>query len=142
MRYVCDRDAAQDVLHDGFVKIFANLHKLKSADSLKSWMSSIMVNTAINTLRHRHATDSLDEMEESQIPVVLEDDAFDRYTVEQILSVLQTLPDVHRAVFNLYAVEGYPAEEVADRFCLKPVTVRSIAFRVRKQLMELLENEN
>lgn len=137
MRYIGDRDAAQDVLHDGFIKVFEHLSSLGKAQSLDAWMGSIMVRTALNTLRsHKRRgvwepieVDSLAHEEPIDLP----------YEPHQIVRAMAQLDATSRLVLNLYEVEDYSAEELADEFGLKPASIRSICCRARRQLREALE---
>lgn len=144
MRYVRDRDDAQDVLHDGFIKILENLKDLKEPAALTTWIKTIMVNTAINYVRMSKSMmlDPLDEHTEDLQEDTMRHDEFRLYEPEQIVAAIQQLPDMQRLIFNLYEIEGYSDEELADEFHVKPTSIRSIVSRSRKQIFNILEKKH
>ena len=140
MRYVKDRDAAQDVLHDGFIKVFENISSLRKPEMLGSWIRSIMIRTAIDSLRQSRKHTLVDD---SDMDSLCNDDSTDLpYDAEQIVSALEQLPDTMRVVFNLYFIEGYSAQDLAEEYNLQPSSIRSICHRARKALLEILNNKN
>jgi len=139
MRYVKDRDAAQDVLHDGFIKVFENLNKLKSSSSLSSWIRKIMVNTAISSLRKSTPFDPIEQHTEDLQDDTMLQDQFRLYEPEQIVKALQQLPDTQRIIFNLYEIEGYSDQQLAEEYNMKPSSIRSIVCRSREQIIKILK---
>ncbi|MDY5968942.1 MAG: RNA polymerase sigma factor [Bacteroidales bacterium] len=139
LRYAHDRDAAQDMLHDGFIKVFDNLGTLKNPAQLGGWMRRVMVNTALNALRSIRETTSLDDPEVTNIPLVVN---YDKYDTERILQAIQRLPEQYRAVFNLYEIEGYSHAEIGEKLGLKENSVRSILSRAKQKLVKDLGERN
>lgn len=139
LRYVGDRDEAQDILSDGFIKIFTNLDKLQDVQSLGAWIHRVMVNTAINYLRSQRDFKSLDD------PTLVEpsgDMHYDSYDAEQLMKAIQALPPLYRTVFNLYEVEGYDHEEIASKLGLQGGYVRLILTRSKRRLQKTLGGSN
>ncbi len=137
VRYMGNFEDAQDVLQDGFVKVFSHLHQLKDVVQLRSWIERIMVNTAISALRKRNERLSIDEVDPATEELTVDCD-FSRYDVEQIMKAIKSLPRVQRITFNMREVEGYPDDEIAKKLGITEVTVRSNASRARQQLIAKL----
>lgn len=131
LRYAHDRDAAQDMLHDGFIKVFDNLKSLKDPAQLGGWIRRVMVNTALNALRSIRETTTLDDPEAAEMPLTVN---YDGYDTERILLAIQRLPEQYRAVFNLYEIEGYSHAEIGEKMGIKESSVRSILSRAKQKL--------
>jgi RNA polymerase sigma-70 factor (ECF subfamily) len=137
LRYSNSNDDARDILNEGFVKVFRYLDRYKVGTSLECWMRRIMINTAIDFYRKemRHKSDDL---ETAQYKASEESDVESNYSAQEILKVIQKLPPAYRAVFNLYAIEGYAHKEVADALGITESTSRSNLVKARAKLKELL----
>lgn len=131
MRYARSREAAEDTLHDAFVKVFAKLHTLRNKVALEDWIYHIVIYTAINNVKRERW-----HFEAVEVDAVELD--YSPYDVSELLEVIQTLPAVYRTVFNLREVEGYDYKEIAKMLKLNENTVRSILFRAKKMLKEKL----
>jgi len=138
-RYTRDHDAAQDILHDGFIKVFANLKQLRTADSLQAWITSIIIRTAVDSLRVTHTFASLDDDTTSLELRYTAPETFDRYDISHIMTAIQHLPDNQRIAFNMYEIEGYSTEEIASLMDLQPSSVRSAISRARQVLAQELK---
>ncbi len=136
MRYCGDRDEAQDVMQDGYIKVFEGLGRLKEPERLMAWVYKLMVNACLNHLRYRKETVGLEEMEEE--PAVLPADPFAH---DELVAAVQELPARHRAVFNLIEVEGLTAEEAAQRLKTGVKNVRVLYSRACNELKDILTNE-
>jgi len=138
-RYAKDLDEAEDILQEGFVKIFLNIHRFKAEGPLLAWMRRIMVNTAIThyhkMAKHRYQDDIADVSESK-----FEDKGWgeSEFTREELFKVIQKMPDGYRQVFNLYAVEGYKHREIADILKIDENTSKSQYSRARRWLQERL----
>lgn len=145
MRYTRSRDEAQDLLHDGFIKIFENIGKLENAQSLETWMRQVMVRQAINYLtRDRLIVYSdLNQMEES---IAQEEEEEEDWTgrgqnlsMEQIVNVIQSMPKQYQEVFNMHDVEEMDTTEIARMLKISETNVRSTLSRARQYLKKKLE---
>ncbi|MDP4277291.1 MAG: RNA polymerase sigma factor [Bacteroidota bacterium] len=140
-RYVTDKDTAQDLLQDGFLKVFTKIGTYTGEGSFAGWIRRIFVTTSLEYLR-RHAlmkfTCPLDDYD-SQI----EDDgnasALSRLTAEELLALIAKLPAGCRTVFNLYAIEGYSHSEIAGMLKIKESSSQSQLVRARKMLQRTIE---
>ena len=141
VRYMGDHDAAQDVLHDGFVKIFASLGQLRSSDSLQAWMTRIMVRESLDALRKVKPAESFELIGDTG-HADYADNAFESILegcdIELLFNAIRELPEFSRIIFNLHEIEGYSYDELAERFDIKAASVRSVIFRARKLIAERL----
>jgi RNA polymerase sigma-70 factor (ECF subfamily) len=138
-RYTQNIEEAEDVLQEGFVKIFLNIKEFKGEGSLVAWMRRIMINTAIthyHKMRKHRYHDDLEEISETR----LEEHTWDEteFSKEELFKLIHQMPDGYRVVFNLYAVEGYKHREIADIMGIDENTSKSQYSRARRWLQERL----
>jgi len=143
MRYTRNQMEAEDVLQDGFVKVFKNIRSFRDLgeNSLFNWMKRIIVNTAINYLRdqkkHRYQAD-IETMEEIADDNS-EEDFFDELRTlvsqDEILGLIRNLPEGYRMVFNLFAMEGFSHQEIADMLGVSVNTSKTQLFKARQQII-------
>jgi len=112
MRYVSDRDAVQDVVQEGFLKVFSGIDRFASKGSFEGWIRRIMVNTCISHLRKKNIIDLSDE---DFVFNAAATDNLENTTVNDIQKLIDALPDGYRVVFNLFAIEGYKHSEIAKK---------------------------
>jgi RNA polymerase sigma-70 factor (ECF subfamily) len=138
VRYSNNYEDARDILNEGFVKVFRYLERYQVGTSLESWMKRIMINTSIDFYRKeiRHRSEDIDT---AQYKVVDDKDVISNFTAQEILKSIQKLPPAYRAVFNLYAIEGYSHKEVAESLGITESTSRSNLVKARTKLKALLE---
>jgi RNA polymerase sigma-70 factor (ECF subfamily) len=133
VRFTGNREEAEDVLQEAFVKIFLNIKDFEGRSSLMSWMRRIAINTAITlyhkNLKHRHHYD-VDDFSERSIGDCEPEDL--DFTREEMLKVIAGLPAGYRMVFNLYALEGYKHKEIAEEMGIDINTSKSQYSRARK----------
>lgn len=137
LRYSNNSEDAKDILNEGFIKVFRYLQRYKVGTSLEGWIRRIMINTSIDFYRKaiRHRTE---DIEYASNTMATGEDAISKYSAKEILSVIQTLPPSYRAVFNLYAIEGYSHREVANQLGISESTSRSNLVKARAKLKVLL----
>ncbi len=136
LRYAKNRMSAEDIMQEGFIRIFRYLENYKGEGSFEGWLRRTMVNTAINYYKK-----NLKRSEERNIDNVFglkndDVDAVSQMTAEEIVSVIQTLPDGYRTIFNLFVVEGYPHKEIAKMLDISENTSKSQLSRARVILQE------
>lgn len=132
-QYVKDLHHAEDLLLQGFLKVFTNLHKFKHEGSFEGWIRRIMVNTCISYLRKKNRIDLSDE------DYVFNDSAtesLESTTVEDIQKLIDQLPEGYKMVFNLFTIEGYKHSEIAQQLNISESTSKSQLFKARKMLQE------
>lgn len=136
-RYVGVSDA-EDVLVDAFFKVFDNLDSYKNEGSFAGWIRRIVVNEALMFLRKRKRRPHTDEITASLAVKDTRYTAEDLLQAEDILEVLEQLPEGYRTVFNLYVIEGYKHREIADLLGISINTSKSQLILARKRMRELL----
>ena len=144
MRYIKDRMEAEHVMVGGMVKTFEKIGQFQEEGSFEGWIRRIMVNESLMYLR-KNKNMSL----ESDVDEVTEEPNYDELSesvdAEELLKLIQELPVGYRAVFNLYAIEGYKHEEVGKILGISTGTSKSQLNRARKLLQKRLvkiENES
>jgi RNA polymerase sigma-70 factor (ECF subfamily) len=138
IRYAGNNDDAQDILQDGFVKVFGNIAKFKGTGSFEGWIRRIIVNTAIEHFRKKNTLQAIDGHTENQ----LADDQtniFNLLEAKELLDVIKSMPAGYRTVFNLYAVEGYTHKEIATMMNLTEGTSKSQYARAKSWLQERIK---
>ncbi len=139
-RYVRDLHFAEEVMLNGFLKVFTNLKSFKFEGSFEGWMRRIMVNESISFLRKEkqifftEEIQSYNEASWNNINTELE--------VEQIQDLIDSLPEGYKMVFVLYAVEGYKHNEIAKMLGISESTSKSQLFKARKMLQQKLNQQN
>lgn len=137
-RYVRTIEDAEDVLQDGFIRAFSNIHQFRYDGSFEAWLRKLMVNTALNHLhKHRRLKEQLElESVEYQVTEDIETDA--QLHAKDIFETLKALPDGYRTVINLYSIEGYSHREIGEMMGIAESTSRSQYTRARMLLARLL----
>jgi RNA polymerase sigma factor (sigma-70 family) len=143
-RYLRNTQEAEDVLQDGFVKVFQKIVDFKMEGSLEGWIRRIVVNTALDTIRkNKKLLDDI-QIEEVQYKVSFTDHQFDGMDLAQLMKLIDGMPDGYRVVFNMFAIEGYSHKEIADTLGVTENTSKSQYSRARAFLrtqLELLERD-
>jgi RNA polymerase sigma-70 factor (ECF subfamily) len=138
MRYAKDRLEAEDILQEGFLKIFGRIAQFSGLGSFEGWMKRIVVNTAITNYRQNlkhYYKQHIDEVNETDIDAPFSDS---EYSLEELLKVIQALPPGYRMVFNMFAIEGFQHKEIAEMMGIDVTTSKSQYSRARKLLREKL----
>jgi RNA polymerase sigma-70 factor (ECF subfamily) len=138
-RYSRNRQEAEDLLQEGFVKIFRNINQFREEGALLAWMRKIMINTAIryyqNTIEENSTVRLKDSMERNLADI---DTNLMTYSAEDVLKILQKLPEGFRLVFNMHVMEGYKHKDIAKKLGISESTSKSQYARARKFLRKLL----
>lgn len=142
-RYTNSIEDAEDVLQDGFIKVFNNLDKYRRDGSLEGWVRRIMVNTALNQYRSNLKT--LYQLDIDELQHVIEDarpSNFDNLNLNVLLKMIESLPDGYKLIFNLYEIEGYAHKEIAEMLNISINTSKSQLLKARRVLQKKLEELN
>ncbi|MCC6753935.1 MAG: sigma-70 family RNA polymerase sigma factor [Saprospiraceae bacterium] len=135
MRYSRHRMEAEDLLQDGFIKVFNHLDQYKSDGPFEQWVRRIMINTAIKNSQRKSFQNEFaagEELPESQeLPEII-----DRMSETELLQLINELPEGYRMVFNLYAIEGFSHREISEVLNIEESTSRSQLVKARKVLQE------
>ena len=147
-RYTSKQDDALEILNDGFLKIFKEIHHYKPAyadvvSSFKGWLRKIMVYTAIDHFRKYHKHQLVTQLDDVvyQIPSINED-ALEKISYEEIIRAVQKLSPGYRAVFNLFVIDGLSHDEISTHLGISTGTSKSNLFKARIQLQKILLKQN
>jgi len=140
LRYSNKAEDAQDILQDGFVKVFKNLNRYRGDGSFEGWVRRIFVNTAIEHYRRNTNLYPVTESHENALETK-ELSALDSLSMKDLMNIIQQLSPGYRTVFNLYAVEGYSHKEIADMLGISEGTSKSQLARARGVLQQLIETK-
>lgn len=141
-RYMKDKDDAQDVLQDAFIKIFKHINTFRFDCPLEAWLKRIVINTALKAIQKngQMKMEDIDThsgfMYDSPTNLGLEN-----LSMEALNAIIQTLPEGCKTVFNLYAVEGYKHQEIAEMLNITEGTSKSQFSRARQLLMLKINKE-
>ncbi len=139
VRYAGNRYEAAEIMNQGFFKVFKNLDKYDLDKPFKAWVGRIMMNTSIDYYRSNLKmayTDDLDKAEE-----IADDNLPDKkLRYDDLLNMVQKLPQAYRTVFNLYAIDGYTHEEIGDMLGITSGTSKSNLFKARDKLKTMIEH--
>ena len=141
-RYTKSLQDAEDVLQDGFVKIFLSMRQYKFEGALGAWIHRIMVNTALNFLkRNKKYRDEMYFTEQPLHPVADHDPAVN-LEAKELADLIRQLPPGYQAIFNLHAVEGYTHVEIGSMLGISDGTSRSQYARARALLISWIEKNS
>lgn len=141
-RFGHSKEDAEDMLQEGFIKVFSQIHTFRNQGAFEGWIRRIIVHTCINHLKkNKKFNDSVDityasgiEIREENIPSLIQ--------AKQVVECIRLLPIGYRTVLNLYAVEGYSHKEIADMLDIEESTSRSQYTRARQMLEDVLIKKN
>ncbi|UAY51446.1 RNA polymerase sigma factor [Ferruginibacter albus] len=137
LRYSNDEQEAQDILQEGFIKIFAYLHQFRSEGSLEGWMRRVFVSIATRHLSKRKIKftdiESVPENINSNLPIVVS-----KLSEDEIHKLIRSLPDGYRTVFNMNVIEGYSHDEIGKMLGIQATTSRTQLLKARKMLQQLI----
>jgi RNA polymerase sigma factor (sigma-70 family) len=135
-RYANNSDDAQDLLQEGFIKVFRNLHRFRAEGSFEGWIRRVFVNTAIEHYRKKSVNlSSVSEKEEDSIEVA-DISAIDKLAQKDILKIIQELSPGYKTVFNLYVIEGYSHKEIGELLGISEGTSKSQLARAKSILQK------
>lgn len=140
-RYCTDKQRAQDILQDGFIRVFQYIDQYREEGSFEGWMRKIFVGVALREIsREKIKYQELDPGFESEKSV--EPDAVSRLTESEIHALIRGMPTGYRTVFNLHVIEGYSHEEIAGLLGIEASTSRVQLMKAKKHLQALLVKKN
>jgi RNA polymerase sigma-70 factor (ECF subfamily) len=137
MRYAKDRAEAEDMLQEGFLKVFQSIEKFKGEGSFEGWIRRIMIYNAINHYKHRLRTFK-EDLDAGNHDAPYQDDIIDKISVKEIIALIQQLPEGYRMVFNLYAIEGYTHKEISKQLGIAIGTSKSQYARAKQLMQQML----
>ncbi len=137
-RFAHNREDAEDMLQEGFIKVFSQIHTFRNQGAFEGWVRRIVVHTCINILKkNKKFNESVDiihattlQVREESVPSIVQ--------AKQVVECIRILPLGYRTVLNLYAIEGYSHKEIAGMLDIEESTSRSQYTRARQMLEEIL----
>jgi RNA polymerase sigma-70 factor (ECF subfamily) len=135
MRYASSRMEAEDMLQEGFIKVFDNIGKFKMEGSLEGWVRRIMVNNAINKIRtNKIKFEELGNVSDDFMQY--DKNIIDKMSEQDILKLISQMPQGYKYVFNMYAIEGLSHKEIADNLGIEEASSRSQYAKAKKYLQQ------
>jgi RNA polymerase sigma-70 factor (ECF subfamily) len=140
LRYSKDHNEAEDMLQDGFIKIFTDLHQFSFQGPLGAWMRRVVVNVALQHIRKNKRLEILNEPIEAIADEYQTDaEVFSNLNIKTLTKLIQMLPDGYRVVFNMYVIEGYSHKEIAEQLNIQVNTSKSQLSKAKNALKKMLE---
>ncbi len=141
-RYAKNKEDAEDMLQEGFIRIFTQIHQYRNEGALEGWIRKVIVHTCINILKkNKKFMDSVDiihasniQLKEDTIPSIMQ--------AKQVVECIRLLPIGYRTVLNLYAIEGFTHKEIAEMLDIEESTSRSQYTRAKAMLENILIKKN
>jgi RNA polymerase sigma-70 factor (ECF subfamily) len=137
-RYAKNREDAEDMLQEGFIKVFSQISKFENRGSLEGWILRVIVHTCINHLKKNKKFNEHVDLAYAGNIVIKEDYIPSIIQAKQIVETIRTLPIGYRTVLNLYAIEGYSHKEIGQLLDIEESTSRSQYTRAKNMLEEIL----
>jgi RNA polymerase sigma factor (sigma-70 family) len=139
LRYSKSTQEAEDVLQEGFIKVFQHIGSFRKQAQLETWITRIMVNTALNMHRKKLYLFPMVDVADADIQEPIEN--FDSLQFEALLDMIQALPQGCQLIFNMYAVEGYTHQEIGGLLGITEGTSKSQYARAKELLRKQLQLE-
>jgi len=139
LRYANNRAEAQDMLQDGFIKIFQKLDSFTGGGAFGGWMHRLVVNTCLDHIRRNKKMGFTVEIENESADWSVSEDAISQLRTKELLSLIQQLPEGYRVVFNMFAIEGYGHKEIAEELDIAENTSKSQYRKAKLKLQEAIE---
>ena len=141
LRYMGNREDAQDVLQEGFITLFTKLDSYQGSGSFEGWARKIFVNTALMHLRRTDALGLSDDLSEARTLFTSEASPEEKMGYKELMRLVESLPADARTVFNMYVIEGYSHKEIAQELGCTEATSRSKLQRARLRLQEMINDK-
>ena len=139
LRYAQHRSDAQDMLQDGLVNIFKDLEQFDAErGSFQAWSNRVLVNAALRFLKKHQWQASMGELDLAEKVADLNPSAYGQISARELTHVIQQLPTGYRLVFNMYEIEGYSHQEIADTLEISVGTSKSQLSKAKRALREQL----
>lgn len=147
IRYVGNKETARDLLQDGFIKVFTYIHTYSNKGAFAGWIYRIFVTTALEHLRKTDALKSAADITDySQQLKDVDVSVLDQLSADELMECVKELPTGYRTVFNLYVIEGYSHQEIANMLGISVTTSKTQFLRARyalqKRIQLLTQNEH
>ncbi len=139
LRYAKEYHQAEDILQEGFIKVFKNIMKYRGDGSFEGWLKRIFVNTAIEHYRRSVSMYPIIEVENNNIPTV-KNNILESLAAEDLMGLINKLAHGYKTIFSLYVIEGYSHKEIAQLLSISEGTSKSQLARARYILQNMIED--
>ncbi len=138
LRYANNREEAQEILNDGFYKVFTKIEQFDEGKPFKQWLRAILVHSAIDYHRKYHKLEPFAELSNSDNHSTALNEGWDNLLYDDVLKSVQKLPPQYRLVFNLFAIDDLSHQEIAERLDISIGTSKSNFSKARRKLQDIL----
>lgn len=139
LRYGSNQETAEDLLQEGFIKVFSAIGSFEGSGSFEGWMRRIFVNTALEYLRKNDILKESVEIDNTEVLQEVDYSAIERISADELMELIAELPPGFRTVFNMFVIEGYSHKEIGDALGITESTSRSQLTRAKRLLQKKLE---
>ena len=136
LRFAGNEMEADDILQEGFIKIFTKIREFRNEGSLEGWIRRTIINTAINHYRKNLRYAKIQDIDDLEVPITNEENVYDKLSREELVKLVQELPNGYRTVFNLNVMEGYTHKEIGKMLNISDNTSKSQLTRARSILQK------
>ncbi len=142
MRYATNEAEAEDILQEGFIKVYKYLNTFQGRGQLGAWIRRIMINSALQNYRETKNMKMQVEYDKVNFFLEADEDTLSQLSAKDLMRKIQILPTGYRTIFNLYAVEGYTHVDISKELNISVGTSKSQYSRARAILRKMIEEEN
>ena len=142
LRYMKSTDDAEDVLQEGMVKIFTKLPEYKGKGSFEGWMRRIVVNTCLDQIRKNQKLKFDVSIDKEEYKLSMNAHILENMSANELIEEIKKMPPGYRVVFNMFAIEGYSHQEIAEKLGVKESTSKSQYLRARAYLKERISKQD
>ncbi len=140
IRYIKDESEAEMIVHDGFLKVFKNVKKFDTQKAFKPWFRQIIVNTSIDYLKQQKRLMMKSSLSEAEHKADREN-ILSHISYKELIAMVHTLSDAYRTVFNMYVIDGFKHEEIANTLNISIGTSKSNLNKARTKLKALINKQ-
>ena len=138
LQYASSKEDAQDIMQEGFIKVFSKLDQVNNPAAFPGWIRRVMINTALEKYRSQVYLQRVDDVKED-MNEEMDDGIYNNLTSRELVELIQTLSPQYRMVFNLYAIEGYNHQEISEELGISVGTSKSNLSRARAILQKRIK---
>jgi RNA polymerase sigma factor (sigma-70 family) len=145
VRYAGNRQEAEDILQEGFLKVFSNISSFRKEGSLEGWIKRIMINHALNRYRKSRREpflEDIDEINETEILDTYGETIQENIPAGELMEMIRSLPKGYRMVFNMHVFEEYGHKEIAEALGITENTSKTQLMKARRMLRKMLEEHD
>jgi len=141
LRYANSREEAEDVLQDGFVKVFEKINTFQGQGSFEGWIRRIFVNTALDNIRRNKENNLLSDIEQVGYALDSGQNVEGELNTAELMKILSQIPAGYRIVFNMFVIEGYSHKEIAEELGVSESTSKTQFLRAKAYLVKVMQKQ-